>query len=565
MTTYQSIVDQTTKSLDVIAQLINELKEMMRTTLEKTKDALRRPDGPSVAQVKPVNEATLELYTVASSYLSLIVEAATQTHFIEPQVVAEAKSFIASVAACIRDFCQELDVNAAIIAINVTAEGDTQFDLTRKILIAMKEACSAKCQVARAALEQRDMLLFHSAMSLRTAGTKAANVDKVSPVLDRGTTRSIVTQTEPASTVTPTDTRLKTTPISLRTQLHPPRPTRKSISSNNDTPSSASHQQGLKFESAEDPELWRLVGDVVVGKLNAQDTLFPLSGQDAQYVLDAIQQMKEIALGLVYLHGEGIAHGDLRGHNILIDENMHVRISDFGLAVFADSASRSFGSTRGGNVRWLAPEIMDPNQSDKESSRPTFAGDMYSFACLYDPNDLFAHLSDFAVLGLIMDGTRPNRPWLRTTYEMGDPLWSIISQCWTADPMKRLTASEVLKRFEEDEVWVPTIETFPDVRITRRPTPPKYFENRRRILLDRALDSEEPVEVDISEGTLGEPLGPTPADLKDVNSVYVVLVVVFACVIVLVLDDNYHVRLADFDSDILVLITSSQMLLFPDM
>ncbi|THH14208.1 hypothetical protein EUX98_g9634, partial [Antrodiella citrinella] len=423
MTTYQSIVDQTAKSLNVIARLTNELKEMMRTTLEKTKDALRRPDGPSVAQVKPVNEATLELYTVASSYLSLIVEAATQTHFIEPQVVAEAERFITSIAVCVKHFCQELNANAAVIAINVTEEGETQFDLTRKILIVMKEACEAKCQVARAALEQRNMLLFHSAMSLRTAGTKAANVDKVSPVLDRGTTRSIVTQTEPASTVTPTDTRLKTTPISLRTQLHPPRPTRKAISSNNDTPSSASHQQGLKFESAEDPELWRLVGDVVVGKLNAQDTLFPLSGQDAQYVLDAIQQ-----------------------HNILIDENMHVRISDFGLAVFADSASRSFGSTRGGNVRWLAPEIMDPNQSDKESSRPTFAGDMYSFACLYDPNNLFAHLSDFAVLGLIMDGTRPNRPWLRTTYEMGDPLWSIISQCWTADPMKRLTASEVLKR-----------------------------------------------------------------------------------------------------------------------
>ena len=61
---------------------------------------------------------------------------------------------------------------------------------------------------------------------------------------------------------------------------------------------------------------------------------------------------------------------------------MHARIADFGLAVFADGASRTFGSVRGGNIRWLAPEIMDPNHFKNTSTRPTCAADIYSFACL---------------------------------------------------------------------------------------------------------------------------------------------------------------------------------------
>ncbi|THH32591.1 hypothetical protein EUX98_g1592 [Antrodiella citrinella] len=268
MTTYQSIVDQTAKSLDVIARLTNELKEMMKTTLEKTKDALRRLDGPSVAQYVRFKSS-------------------------KPQVVAEAERFITSIAVCVKHFCRELNANAAVIAINVTEEGETQFDLTRKILIVMKEACEAKCQVARAALEQRNMLLFHGAMSLRTTGVKAADVDSESPTPEDPIT-STVTPTNAASASTSTSistsTQMLTTPINLQTQVRPPRPADKTLGSKSGK-SSASQLQVSRFKSAEDPELWRLVSDVVVGKLNAQDALFPFSGQDAQHVLDAMQQI----------------------------------------------------------------------------------------------------------------------------------------------------------------------------------------------------------------------------------------------------------------------------------
>ncbi|KAJ7712158.1 kinase-like domain-containing protein, partial [Mycena olivaceomarginata] len=45
----------------------------------------------------------------------------------------------------------------------------------------------------------------------------------------------------------------------------------------------------------------------------------------------------EIAQGLQYLHFRGIVHGDLRGANILINEDWSACLADFGLSIFSDA------------------------------------------------------------------------------------------------------------------------------------------------------------------------------------------------------------------------------------
>ncbi|TCD61221.1 hypothetical protein EIP91_008772 [Steccherinum ochraceum] len=93
--------------------------------------------------------------------------------------------------------------------------------------------------------------------------------------------------------------------------------------------------------------------------------------------------MHQSASGLQYLHGEGVIHGDLRGPNMLIDSNYKLMLTDFGLSVFSECTSHAYGSKRGGNPRWLAPELVNtPSELDKPQ-RPTKATDVFSLSRTY--------------------------------------------------------------------------------------------------------------------------------------------------------------------------------------
>ncbi|KAJ7779686.1 kinase-like domain-containing protein [Mycena metata] len=71
----------------------------------------------------------------------------------------------------------------------------------------------------------------------------------------------------------------------------------------------------------------------------------------------------EIAQGLEYLHSMSIVQGDLRGNNILISDNYHACLADFGLATNVrddDGETTTVGALsssadHAGIARWLPP------------------------------------------------------------------------------------------------------------------------------------------------------------------------------------------------------------------
>ncbi|KAJ7147395.1 kinase-like domain-containing protein, partial [Mycena filopes] len=81
--------------------------------------------------------------------------------------------------------------------------------------------------------------------------------------------------------------------------------------------------------------------------------------------------LSEIAQGLQYLHSCDIVHGDLRGANILINEDFSACLANFGLGVFTSTHT----STRAGSLYWMAPELID-------RIVPTSASDVYAFGCV---------------------------------------------------------------------------------------------------------------------------------------------------------------------------------------
>jgi serine/threonine protein kinase len=79
-----------------------------------------------------------------------------------------------------------------------------------------------------------------------------------------------------------------------------------------------------------------------------------------------------------YLHAEGLIHGDLRGSNILVDNDHHPRLADFGLGSIAESTAGSHTSKGGGSIRWMAPELLRA-EGDFQRTLPT---DVYSYGCV---------------------------------------------------------------------------------------------------------------------------------------------------------------------------------------
>ncbi|XP_076976943.1 ribosomal protein S6 kinase alpha-2 isoform X3 [Tamandua tetradactyla] len=84
--------------------------------------------------------------------------------------------------------------------------------------------------------------------------------------------------------------------------------------------------------------------------------------------------LAELALALDHLHGLGIIYRDLKPENILLDEEGHIKITDFGLskeAVDPDKRAYSFCGT----IEYMAPEVVNRRGH-------THSADWWSFGVL---------------------------------------------------------------------------------------------------------------------------------------------------------------------------------------
>ncbi|KAK7045987.1 hypothetical protein VNI00_006982 [Paramarasmius palmivorus] len=161
--------------------------------------------------------------------------------------------------------------------------------------------------------------------------------------------------------------------------------------------------------------------------------------------IDVDLRLSEIAQGLSYLHSQSVVHGDLRGANILVDSDRHVRIADFGLTVLSDTTVGTNSSHHAGSVRWMAPELHYPASCGLTFSQRTFASDVYSFACvcveLYTGKAPFEDAPhDTAVLLRVIAKERPARP-----SRIGDWLWNLVNLCWSHDRAERPSMSKVVE------------------------------------------------------------------------------------------------------------------------
>ncbi|XP_043952906.1 receptor-interacting serine/threonine-protein kinase 3 isoform X2 [Gambusia affinis] len=169
----------------------------------------------------------------------------------------------------------------------------------------------------------------------------------------------------------------------------------------------------------------------------------------------AFRLTHQIALGINFLHSLSppVLHLDLKPSNVLLDSDLNAKLTDFGLARFSSSITRSSkrdSEDPGGTMRYMPPEAFDT------SYNPTRASDIYSFGILLwsiaTGKKPYPNAMSAIVPIRIPRGDRPSLDDIRCTDARVAGLTRLIDlmqDCWRSNPKQRPSSHKCTTVMEE--------------------------------------------------------------------------------------------------------------------
>ncbi|XP_062168485.1 LRR receptor-like serine/threonine-protein kinase FEI 2 [Alnus glutinosa] len=166
------------------------------------------------------------------------------------------------------------------------------------------------------------------------------------------------------------------------------------------------------------------------------------------------------ARGIAYLHHDccpKIVHRDIKSSNILLDENLEPRVSDFGLAKLLVDEDAHVTTVVAGTFGYLAPEYL-------QSGRATEKSDVYSFGVLLlelvtgkrptDPSFVKRGLNVVGWMNMLLKQNQleevVDKRCADTDMETLEAILEIAARCTDANPDDRPSMSQVLQLLEQE-------------------------------------------------------------------------------------------------------------------
>uniref|UniRef100_A0A8C7UWE9 Serine/threonine-protein kinase PLK n=1 Tax=Oncorhynchus mykiss TaxID=8022 RepID=A0A8C7UWE9_ONCMY len=178
--------------------------------------------------------------------------------------------------------------------------------------------------------------------------------------------------------------------------------------------------------------------------------------------------LRQIISGLKYLHNRGILHRDLKLGNFFVNENMELRLGDFGLAAKLETVEQR-KKTICGTPNYLAPEVLNRQGHGTESDVWSLGCVMYTLMCGNPPFETL----DLKETYKCIKEVKYNLP-----STLSPAAQKLISGILQKDPSDRLTLDQILnhqfftKAFTPDKLPPSSCVTVPELN---PPSPAKRF------------------------------------------------------------------------------------------
>ncbi|XP_078126635.1 receptor-interacting serine/threonine-protein kinase 4-like [Sander vitreus] len=159
----------------------------------------------------------------------------------------------------------------------------------------------------------------------------------------------------------------------------------------------------------------------------------------------------QVALGINFLHSlsRPVLHQDLKPQNVLLDDALNAKLTDFGLARISCSVTQVFKDDEplGGTIPYMPPEAFEA------SYEPTRSFDIYSFGILLwsivTGKQPYEYSKPDIVIMRILLGDRPKLDDIKGNAAGLTELTGLMKRCWDHKPERRPRALECTTETEK--------------------------------------------------------------------------------------------------------------------